>query len=75
MTPLSWGYGLLRFGVASQVGVMDSHTLVWPLELGLWTSTLRCGPSSWGYGLQHFGVAARVGVMDSRTSVCPLELG
>ena len=27
-------YGLTHFGVAPRVGVMDSHTLVWPLELG-----------------------------------------
>ena len=23
------------------VGVMDSHTLVWPLEFGCWTHALR----------------------------------
>ena len=32
-------------------------TLVWPLELGIRTPTLRCGPLSWGYGLPRFGVA------------------
>ena len=35
---------------------MDSHALVWPLELGIRTHTLRCGPLSWGYGLPRFGV-------------------
>ena len=29
---------------------------MWPLELGIRTPTLRCGPLSWGYGLPHFGV-------------------
>ena len=35
------------FGVAPRVGDKDSHALVWPLELGLRTPMLRCGPSSW----------------------------
>ena len=43
--------------VAHGVGDMDSHASVWPLELGLWTPMLRCGPSSWEYGLPRFGVA------------------
>ena len=43
--------------MAPQVGDMDSHALVWPLEGVIWTHTLRCGPSSWGHGLPHFGVA------------------
>ena len=51
--PLSWGYGLPRFGVAPRVGDMDSHALAWPLELGIWTPTLWHGPLSWGYGLPH----------------------
>ena len=34
-----------------------THVLVWPLELGIRTPTLWCGPLSWGYGLPHFGVA------------------
>ena len=40
-----------------ELGITDSHTLVWPLELGIWTPTLWCGPLSWGYGLPRFGVA------------------
>ena len=43
--------------VAPRVGDMDSRASVWPLELGIWTPTLRCGPSSWGYGLPRFSVA------------------
>ena len=54
---------------------MDSHVLVWPLELGLWTLTLRRGPSCWGYGLPRFSVAPQVLVMDSHALVWPLELG
>ena len=54
---------------------MDLHTLVWPLKLGLWTPTLRCGRLSWGYGLSRFGVTPRVVVMDTHTLVWPLELG
>ena len=54
---------------------MDSHISVWPLELGIWTPTLRYGPWSWGYGLPRFGVASRVGDMDHHASLWPLELG
>ena len=50
--PLKLGDGLQRFGVACLIGVMDSHTLVRPPELG-------------GGGSPRFGVAPRVGVMDS----------
>ena len=67
--PLSWGYGLPRFGVAPCIRDTDSHALAWPLELGIrictlwrgplelgiWTPTLWRGPSSWGYGLPCFG--------------------
>ena len=73
--PLSWGFGLRCYGVAPGVGVMESHALVWPLELGvmepcfsvwpldlgLGTRTLWCGPSSWG--------------CDSPASVWSVELG
>ena len=38
--------------VAPQVGVMDSHMSVWPLELG--------------DGLPRFVVASQIGVMNSR---------
>ena len=42
---------------APRVGDAESRALALPLELGIWTPTLRCGPLSWGYGLPHFGVA------------------
>ena len=75
------------FGVAPRVGTMDTHSLVWPLELRLWTSTLWCGPSSWGDGhplfgvtprvvvmsSHSFGVAPRVGMMDFHALVWPLK--
>ena len=32
---------------APRVGVKDSRTLVWPLDVGLRTSALQGGPSSW----------------------------
>ena len=54
---------------------MDSHTSVWPINLGLWTPTLRCGLSTWGHGLPGFSVAPQVAVMDSHASVWPLKLG
>ena len=54
---------------------MDSNAPVWPLELGIWTPTLWCGPLTWGYGLARFGVAPRLGDMDFRASVPPVELG
>ena len=53
----------------------DSHALVWPLELGIQTPTLWCGPSSWGYRLPHFGVAPQVGDTDSHALVWPLKCG
>ena len=56
-SPSSWGGGVPRFGVASRVGVMDSHASVWPLELEWWTPTLQCGRSSWGGGLPRFALA------------------
>ena len=34
--------------VSPGVGDMHSHTLLWPLQLGMWTPMLWCGPSSWG---------------------------
>ena len=37
-------------GFLSWEGV-DFRTLVPPLELGLWTPTIRCGRLTWGYGL------------------------
>ena len=43
---------------------MDSHASMWPLELELWTPTLRCGPSTCGDALPSFDVAPRVGAMD-----------
>ena len=68
---------------------MDPHASLWPLELGIRTPTLRCGPSSWGDGLPRFGVAPwvggdglpgfgvapRVGDTDPQASVWPLQLG
>ena len=44
---------------------MDSHAFVWPLELGLRTPTLWCGPLSWGYGLPRFGGRERLAHDDS----------
>ena len=44
---------------------MDTHALVWSLELGIWSPTLRSGRLSREYGLSIFGVAPRVGDMDS----------
>ena len=38
--PCSWGCGLPGFGVARRVGDMDFRTLVWPLELKIWTPKL-----------------------------------
>ena len=38
--PPSWGYGLLRFGVAPRVGDTDSCALAAPLELGIRTPVL-----------------------------------
>ena len=58
---LRWGYGLPRFDVAPCVGLMDSHTLVWPFEFWLWTT--------------HSGLAPQVGVMNSHTLVWHLNLG
>ena len=60
---------------APGVGVMDSHALVWPVQLGLWTPTLRCRSSSWGDGLPRFGVALAIQVMDLHALVWPLKLG
>ena len=53
---------------------MDSHALVWPLELGIWTSMLWCGLSSSGYGLLDFTLVPQVGDMDLHASVWPCEL-
>ena len=53
----------------------DFHGLVWPLQLGMWTPKLWCGPSRWGYGLPHFGLASGVEDMDSQALVWPLNLG
>ena len=55
--------------------VQHSHTLVRPLQLGLWTPSLRCGLSRLGDGLPRFSVASRGCVMDSHASSWPLELG
>ena len=71
--PSSWGAGLPLFSLAHGVAYIDSHALVWPLELGMWTPRLQCGPSNWGYGLPHFGVACRVEDMDTHGSVWPVE--
>ena len=32
--PSGWGDGLPRFGMASRVGVINTHASVWPLKLG-----------------------------------------
>ena len=53
---------------------MDSHALVWPLELGIWTPILWCGPFSWGYGLPRFGVASWVKDVVLDALVWPLWL-
>ena len=37
---------------------MVSHTLVWPLDLGIRTSALWCGSLTRGYGFPHFGSKA-----------------
>ena len=58
--PLGWG-GLPRFTMATQVGVMDSHTSVWPLKSR--------------DGLLHFSMVPRVGAMDSHALVQLLKLG
>ena len=67
--------------------MIDTHSSAWPLELGLWTPTLRHGPSSWGDGLSltwppkwadglpPFGQVSQVGVMDSHLLMWPLEVG
>ena len=64
----------LSFSVALGVGVMDSRSLVWPPELGLWSSTgvcvvcgvetmdshLRSPHSSRGYGPPRFGLPCKL---------------
>ena len=49
--------------MAPQVGIMSSHALLWPLELGLRTPTLCCSLSSWCDGLPCLGVVPGVGVI------------
>ena len=54
--PSSWGYSIPHFCVSPRVGDMYSHALVWPLDLGLWTPALRCGPPlELGLWTPHFG--------------------
>ena len=54
---------------------MDSHALVWPLELGIQTLTLQCGPWSWGYRLLCFCVATSFRDIDLHDLVWFFELG
>ena len=72
---MRWGDGFPCFGVAPQIGVMDSDASVWPLEVGLWTPTLQCGPWSWSDGLPCFGVAPQVGMLNSHASGGPSSWG
>ena len=56
---LAWSIdsGMLDFGVALSVGVMDFHASMWPFELRIRTLALwRCCLIR-GYGLPDFGVA------------------
>ena len=43
--------------VACEVGDVDSHATVWPMELGTWTPTFWSGPSRWEYGLPQIVVS------------------
>ena len=60
-------------GGVGDVGDMVSHTLVWPLELEIWTPTLQCGPLSWGYGLHGGPLPARTGLKGRAGTAPPLR--
>ena len=62
-------------GAATGVGVVDSHSSVWPLELGFWASALGRNPASLGDKLPHFDVANLFGVMDPHALAWPRQLG
>ena len=71
---LGWGSGLPCLGVAPPIGDTDSHPLVWPLELGIWTPTLWCGPLSLGHGLPGLGTTPQVGGTVSHALAWPIRL-